>query len=157
MLHSYSTYISYFLSYKQVFYLHVSLVSSIAFCSSLLLRTAPMLSGLSAPSCKNKTLALHNRITRSSLVLFFAMLANKHWKVLHLLCKKLPPELLSFTYFLQPAVHVDNMLQGNSFFIQILGENNSASIIHWKPQREVPSRRFDIIMLLDACHDVGSC
>lgn len=38
---------------KHIFqYLHVSLVSSISFCSSLLLRTAPMLSGLSAPSCK---------------------------------------------------------------------------------------------------------
>lgn len=34
-------------------YLHVSLVSSISFSSSLLCRTAPMLSALSAPSCGN--------------------------------------------------------------------------------------------------------
>ncbi len=56
-----------------IFYLHVSLVSSISFCSSLLLRTAPMLSGLSAPSCKNKTVSelrkASHYVTQSSLTL----------------------------------------------------------------------------------------
>lgn len=40
-------------STNTIAYLHVSLVSSISFSSSLLCRTAPMLSALSAPSCGN--------------------------------------------------------------------------------------------------------
>lgn len=37
--------------FRIIYYLHVSLVSSISFSSSLLFRTAPILSALSAPNC----------------------------------------------------------------------------------------------------------